>query len=86
MPANGDASFGAALVAGVGAGIFSDEREAVTRCVTLADSCEPDAVRHALYRDLFAIYKDAQAKLAGINHRIHDVVTDHANGVSPRNR
>ena len=75
VPTNGDASFGAALVAGVGAGVFSDEHEAVASCVSLAQSCEPDAARHALYQDLFAIYKDAQARLAELNHRIHDVVT-----------
>jgi xylulokinase len=78
VPANGDASFGAALLAGVGFGVFPDERAAVARCVKLAHHCEPDANRHAHYQNLFSIYKESQAVLAGINHRIGEAVSaDH---------
>lgn len=73
-PANGDASFGAALVAGIGAGIYDDPKAAVDRCVTVLDRCEPDATRHALHDELFAIYKEAQAALAPLNHRLHAAV------------
>ena len=76
VPENGDASFGAALVAGVGVGAFADEREAVKRCVRLTQHHEPDAANHALYGELFAIYKDAQAALAGINHTITDLMAN----------
>lgn len=75
-PGNGDASFGAALIAGVGAGIFADEREAVERCVTLGDSCQPDSTRHAFYSQLFEVYKEAQKALAPLNHRLHALCTD----------
>ncbi len=75
VPQNGDASFGAALIAGVGVGVFSDEHDAVRRCVSLAGHCEPDVMRHALYQDLFSIYKDSQASLASINHRISEVIS-----------
>jgi xylulokinase len=74
VPANGDASFGAALVAGVGIGVFSDERDAVKSCVQLTDHCDPVASNQALYQDLFSIYKESQANLAHINHRISDAV------------
>jgi xylulokinase len=74
VPENGDASFGAALIAGVGVGVFSDERDAVRSCVRLAGHEEPDPSNHALYGELFSIYKDSQAALAGINHRIAGVV------------
>ena len=70
VPENGDASFGAALLAGVGIGVFADERDAVASCVRLIQHHDPDVTNHALYGELFAIYKDAQAVLAGINHRI----------------
>lgn len=70
VPGNGDASFGAALVAGVGIGVFSDERDAVTACVRLVDHHEPVASHHERYRELFSIYKDSQAALVDINHRI----------------
>jgi xylulokinase len=73
-PGNGDASFGAALVAGIGVGFYRDPKEAVALCVKVLDRCEPDASRHALYSRIFAIYKDAQAALAPLNHRLHAIV------------
>jgi len=71
-----DASFGAALVAGVGAGVFATPEEAVARCVRLLDVTVPDAGRAAFYEKLFAIYKDIQAALAEQNHRLHALVRD----------
>jgi xylulokinase len=68
----GDASFGAALIAGIGSGIFSSPQDAVAKCVRLLDRCEPDPATHARYAALFEIYRDAQAALAPINHRIHE--------------
>jgi xylulokinase len=71
-----DASFGAALVAGVGAGVFASPQEAVARCVRLQDVTGPDPARQAFYGKLFAIYKDVQAALAEQNHRLHALVND----------
>ncbi len=73
-PANGDASFGAALVAGVGVGAFEGPRQAVERCVRILDRRPPDPARHAFYSELFAVYKEAQAALAPVNHRLHALV------------
>lgn len=70
-PERGDASFGAALVAGLGVGIFGSPQEAVERCVRLAARCLPDPARHAHYGELFAVYKEAQARLAPLDHRLH---------------
>ena len=73
-PGNGDASFGAALVAGIGAGFYPDPKAAVAQCVTVLDRRDPDPARHALYGELFGIYKQAQAALAPLNHRLHAIV------------
>jgi xylulokinase len=73
-PGNGDASFGAALVAGIGVGFFGGPEAAVERCVTVLDRVEPDAKDHALYSEYFGIYKEAQAALAPLNHRLHEIV------------
>jgi xylulokinase len=73
-PGNGDASFGAALVAGIGTGLFANPKDAVRRCVTVLDRCEPNAGRQALYDKMFAIYREAQAALAPLNHRLHGIV------------
>jgi xylulokinase len=69
-----DASFAAALLAGVGVGVFATPEEAVSRCVRLLDTCPPNADQHAFYSKLFSIYKDAQAALAPLNHRLHGLL------------
>lgn len=70
-PGNGDASFGAALVAGIGVGFFKDGRDAVARCVTTLERNEPDAGRQALYDELYAIYREATQRLQELDHRLH---------------
>ena len=74
-PETCDASFGAALFAAVGVGAFADEREVVRRCVRIASTSRPDPERRAFYDRLFDIYKDTQARLAEINHRLHALTT-----------
>ncbi len=70
-PERGDASFGAALVAGLGVDLFDSPRHAVERCVRLTARCRPDGERHDFYSELFDVYKEAQAKLAPLDHRLH---------------
>jgi xylulokinase len=72
---SGDASFGAALVAGIGAGVFSSPQEAIEKCVRLKDQNPPDEKNHLFYSELFEIYKQAQAVLAPLNHRLHGLVS-----------
>lgn len=73
LPAVADASYGAALLAGVGIGIFKDE-QAAADVVTIVSRSAPHPDRAALYARGFPIYRDIQAALAPINHRIHDFV------------
>ena len=72
---SGDASFGAALVAGVGTGVFASPEDAIAKCVRLLDQTTPDLKNHSFYTSLFEIYKQAQAVLAPLNHRLHALVT-----------
>ncbi len=72
---NGDASFGAALVAGIGVGVFGSPGDAVAKCVRVQSRCLPDLARHEIYSRFFEVYKAAQAVLAGVNHRLHGLVT-----------
>lgn len=51
-PVNADASFGAALVAGVGVAVFGSPREAVERCVKTNGYCEPRPARHDFYTEM----------------------------------
>jgi len=68
---NADASFGAALVAGIGVGVFASPQDAVARCVRVQSLCVPDLETRQVYSGFFEIYKDSQASLAPLNHRLH---------------
>jgi len=72
VPANGDASFGAALVAAVGGGVFATAEEAVQRCAHIVEENRPDPARHADYARLFELYDAARRGLTPISHRLHD--------------
>lgn len=73
LPAVADASYGAALLAGVGIGVFKDERVAA-EVVQIVSRATPDPAHAAIYDQGFPIYRDIQKALAPINHRIHDFV------------
>lgn len=70
LPEVTDASFGAALLAGVGCGLFESEEQAADACVRFTERHEPDAARAAVYDEMFELYRLSQARLAGINHRL----------------
>jgi len=73
LPAVADASYGAALLAGVGIGVFEDEH-AAAGVVQIVSQAMPDPARAAVYDQGFPIYRDIQKALAPINHRIHGFV------------
>ncbi len=54
---------GAALLGGVGAGIFSSIREGVEAMVGVAGQVEPDATRHQIYEEMYAAYVQAYQAL-----------------------
>lgn len=68
VPAVSDASFGAALLAGVGVGAFADERDAIGRCAGAGEEVQPDAGRHARYAEIFAHYLRIHDALAPVYH------------------
>ena len=63
IPLPGDASFGTALLAGTGAGVFPDVREAVRRCFHIDREVRPDPETAAYYDKAFHTY-----------HRLHDAL------------
>jgi xylulokinase len=44
-------AYGAALLAGVAAGVFADVHDAVARCVRISDTIDPDREWHAVYEE-----------------------------------
>ncbi len=71
-----DASFGAALIGGVGTGVFNDARSAVEKCVRVDTIHRPDLQRHERYLRLFELYKDSQKRLVEINHKLFEFSQD----------
>lgn len=64
-PACCDASFGSALLAGVGTGVFRDEASAVRKCLAYDRKLRPNAARAAFYADQFEHYRAIHDALAG---------------------
>jgi xylulokinase len=60
-----DASFGSALLAGVGTGVFKDELAAVRQCLAYDNELTPDPGRAAFYAERFAQYRRIHDALAG---------------------
>lgn len=55
-PAGSDASFGAALLAGVGVGRFADTVAAAEQCIRVRDVVQPDPEAVEVYDQLFPLY------------------------------
>lgn len=55
---------GAALLGGVGAGVFASIDEGVERMVHVGEEIEPDPDRHRLYEDLYLAFADAYQGLS----------------------
>jgi len=70
------AAFGAALLAGVGTGVYRDVAQACDAIIQLADRVEPGPNR-AVYADYYPIYRDLYPTLAPSFKRVADVTEKH---------
>ena len=64
------AGFGAALLAGAGAGLFPSAAEAAQRFLRLTGECRPDPARHAAYTRQFGLYRQVYPAVASISHQL----------------
>jgi xylulokinase len=69
VPEEGDASFGAALIAGTGIGIYPD-LQAAAGVIRVAEVLQPDPGKAALYEEGFARFRAVTAALTPVNHAI----------------
>lgn len=69
-PIHGDASYGAALIAAVGAGAFPDEVTAVHQCVRFGEEIKPRQENRVIYDRLFDRYRRTKELLTALNHEI----------------
>ena len=57
---------GSAVIAGVGAGVFSDYREPIRKVMHPAKTLHPDMEKHAVYADYAATYLKTIEALTGV--------------------
>ncbi len=62
----GDASFGSALLAGTGIGLFENSASAVRQCLTIDRELHPDPGLAAFYRERFRTYREIHDALAPV--------------------
>ena len=65
MQADEGPAFGAALLAGVGAGVYSSTEEAVTKTVALGETCEPNAENIERYEEIYTLFTSLYQSLKG---------------------
>lgn len=65
-------ALGAAMLAGTGAGLYSDLQEAVDRIYKPGKLFEPDPKMCVLYAELFEIYREIYPAVQNVNGRIYD--------------
>jgi xylulokinase len=63
-------AYGAALLAGVGAGVFADVAAAVERCVVVSGVTHPNAAAQERYERVYAVYRDLYGKLRESMHAL----------------
>ncbi len=73
VPHGCDASFGSALLAGVGIGVFPNEREAVHRCLHEQEPCQPDPQESERYGRLLPLYYQVHDALAPIYRQLRQL-------------
>jgi xylulokinase len=74
LPKITDASFGAALLAGVAVQVFADWRSALSKCVRIEETLNPNREVQELYNDYFDIYRAISRDMANYSHRLVDLV------------
>jgi xylulokinase len=75
VPVGNDAAFGAALLAGVAAGIFDSSPETINQLIHFRACHHPEPTSVALYDELFLIYKEAALATRQISHKLHHFQT-----------
>ncbi|MCL2118670.1 MAG: FGGY family carbohydrate kinase [Planctomycetaceae bacterium] len=63
---------GAAILAGIGAGLFSDAEDAFVRFKHDSVYYDPDENLTRFYREMFPMYRELYASVRSVNHRLFD--------------
>jgi xylulokinase len=66
-------AYGAALLAGVAAGVYQDVQEATSRVEVRGDVTEPDPERAKVYEEHYEVYRSLYEATANAMHRLSDL-------------
>lgn len=73
VPAAEEATpLGAAIISGIGSGIYKDENEAYDQTYRISYICEPDLKNKAAYDDYYVIYKSLYPDLKNLSNSIYE--------------
>ncbi|MCG8481974.1 MAG: xylulokinase [Clostridia bacterium] len=72
-PQNAESSFGGALLAGVGVGVFENELAAAEKCVKIERIYKPNMENHEKYKKYFEIYQDVVAASEPIWEKLNKI-------------
>jgi len=72
-PCYEDASFGTAILAGIGIGIFKDYQDALNELLRVEYELTPDQVSHEIYNELYQIYKMIHDSLISAYRRLSQI-------------
>jgi xylulokinase len=75
----GDASFGAAMLAGIGAGIFRDLLDATKKCVRIDKYIKCRKESFYKYQKLFKVYREIHDKLADVAKLLYETIKNNNN-------
>jgi xylulokinase len=71
VPASDTATtLGAAILAGVGIGMYKDFAEAIEKCIHIRRTYEPDLKEHSIYRNSYEIYIETYERLKDLFPRL----------------
>jgi len=73
MQADEGPAFGAALLAGVGAGVYSSTEEAVNETVTTGETCEPNKDNIEMYEEVYGLFRSLYQSLKGDYTKAFDI-------------
>jgi xylulokinase len=76
VPVGTDAAFGAALMAGIGAGFFEMTADSISNVIKFRSDHSPSPESNKIYSELFKIYTEAACNLQGISHKLHYLQTN----------
>ncbi|SHF64215.1 xylulokinase [Caldanaerobius fijiensis DSM 17918] len=79
VPYSDDATaLGAAILAGVGTGVYGDFKEAVEKTVRLKNSYHPNPENFPIYEGLYGIYRELYINLEKTYDRLADILADNS--------